>query len=171
MDGRRLHPDLRAARLSPAEEKRHGGHFGTKEAFALEAADRYFAVQSRVLAKALGDDDPWLERYFEIPEHDYETSGISSRMFAGHPGTGDRVHQRWPPRSDRDVVRSRRQMITDALRSARRAGEVDGTLDPEEVAGFLLDAREGAVLQAKVQLSACPLQRFRSILFGGWLRR
>jgi hypothetical protein len=43
--------------------------------------------------------------------------------------------------------------------------------DPEDVAGFTLGVWECAVLQAKAQRPARPLQRFRSILFGGWLRR
>jgi AcrR family transcriptional regulator len=138
MDGRRLHPDLRAARLSPAEEKRHGGHFGTKEAFALEAADRYFAVQSRVLTEALGGDGPWLERlerYFEILEHDYETSGFRRGCLLGTLGqeiasTNDGLRARIATSFDHW-----RQAITDALRSAQRAGEVDDTLDPEDIAG------------------------------------
>lgn len=149
-------------------------HFDTKEAFALEAVDRYFAVQSRVLTNALGGDGPWLERlerYFELLDRDYETADFRRGCLLGTLGQ--------ETAASNDALRARiatafdhwREAMTDALRSAQRAGEVDDTLDPEEVAGFLLDAWEGAVLQAKVQRSARPLQRFRSIVFDGWLRR
>ena len=149
-------------------------HFDTKEAFALEAVDRYFAVQSRVLTNALGGDGPWLERlerYFELLERDYETAGFRRGCLLGTLGqetaaSNDALRARIATAFDRW-----REAMTDALRSAQRAGEVDDTLDPEKVAGFLVDAWEGAVLQAKVQRSARPLQRFRSIVFDGWLRR
>jgi AcrR family transcriptional regulator len=155
-DGRRLHPDLRAARLSPAEEERHGGHFGTKEACALKAADRFLAVQSRVLAKALGGDRAWLERlerFFEIPDHDYETPGFRRGCLPGNPqetaSTNDGLRARIAASFDHW-----RQTITDALRSAQRAGEADDTLDPEDIGGFTLDPWESAVLQAKAQRPA-----------------
>jgi TetR/AcrR family transcriptional regulator, transcriptional repressor for nem operon len=149
-------------------------HFDTKEAFALEAVDRYFALQSRVLTSALGGDGPWLERlerYFELLERDYETADFRRGCLLGTLGqetaaSNDALRARIATAFDRW-----REAMTDALRSAQRGGEVDDALDPEEIAGFLLDAWEGAVLQAKVQRSARPLQRFRSIVFEGWLRR
>jgi TetR/AcrR family transcriptional regulator, transcriptional repressor for nem operon len=100
-------------------------HFDTKEAFALEAVDRYFALQSRVLTNALGGDGPWLERlerYFELLQRDYETADFRRGCLLGTLGQ--------ETAASNDALRARiatafghwREAMTDALRSAQRAG-------------------------------------------------
>jgi TetR/AcrR family transcriptional repressor of nem operon len=55
------------------------------------------------------------------------------------------------------------------LRQAAEKGEIASGLDPDLLAGFLLDAWEGALLRMKVERSAKPLERFEEVLFSGLL--
>ncbi len=57
------------------------------------------------------------------------------------------------------------------LRQAADKGEIAPGIDPDLMAGFLLDAWEGALMRMKVERSAKPLERFEQILFSGLLAR
>jgi TetR/AcrR family transcriptional repressor of nem operon len=69
--------------------------------------------------------------------------------------------------SDTPVVHSMRAMFprweaqfSRCLEAAKRAGELPRTADPVELAAYILDGWEGAVLRAKLEKSAEPLDRF-----------
>jgi len=52
----------------------------------------------------------------------------------------------------------------------KAAGELAASTDVREVASFVYASWQGAILQAKVEQSAQPLKRFKSILFSRLLR-
>lgn len=56
--------------------------------------------------------------------------------------------------------------IASLLREARGRGEIPEDLDPGHTAGFILDAWEGALLRAKTEKSAAPVDRFLCVVFG-----
>ncbi len=51
------------------------------------------------------------------------------------------------------------------LREAREAGELRDDIDIDDAAQFFWFAWEGAILQAKLEQSVEPIERFRSIMF------
>lgn len=53
------------------------------------------------------------------------------------------------------------QDLVDVLRSARSAGELPPSSDPETLAALVIEAYEGAIVRAKAQASLTPLARFR----------
>ena len=55
--------------------------------------------------------------------------------------------------------------IADAVRDAQADGSSSSATDPAELAAFLLDAYEGALLRARVEKSGAPLERFVTITF------
>jgi len=55
--------------------------------------------------------------------------------------------------------------IASLLREARERGEIPKNLDPDETAGFILDAWEGALLRMKTEKSVEPLDRFLRFVF------
>jgi TetR/AcrR family transcriptional repressor of nem operon len=57
------------------------------------------------------------------------------------------------------------QMLARCIREAQAAGELRTTLDPEDIAAFLIDAYEGAILRTKVDRDPTALRRFESIIF------
>lgn len=55
--------------------------------------------------------------------------------------------------------------LAQCLREARDAGDLRGDIDVDDVAGFFWFAWEGAILQAKLEQSVAPIERFRTIMF------
>ena len=56
--------------------------------------------------------------------------------------------------------------IEDAVRDAQADGsDIDQVANPADLAAFLLDAYEGALLRARVEKSGAPLDRFMTITF------
>lgn len=58
-----------------------------------------------------------------------------------------------------------RDRIAAVLAQARDEGDVDPLLDPPEMADFLLNAWEGALLRMKVEASVAPLEAFERVVF------
>jgi len=56
------------------------------------------------------------------------------------------------------------------IAEAQANGDIDQTLDPDEVASFLLSGWEGAILRAKVVKSTEPMERFVKVFFQQCLR-
>ena len=55
--------------------------------------------------------------------------------------------------------------IEDAVRDAQADGSISSRTSPADLAAFLLDAYEGALLRARVEKSGAPLDRFSTIAF------
>lgn len=60
-------------------------------------------------------------------------------------------------------------MLVEFLNEARAAGEVDPDLEAHDVAGFILNSWQGAILQMKVVKSIEPLKNFERVVFGNLL--
>ena len=60
--------------------------------------------------------------------------------------------------------------VADLLREAGATGELSGDLDPDLLAGFVIDAWEGAITRAKVMRSPTPLDDFFTVVFDRLLR-
>ncbi len=56
--------------------------------------------------------------------------------------------------------------IASLLREAQRQGDIPKNLDPDQTAGFILDAWEGALLRMKTEKNVEPLDRFLDFVFG-----
>jgi TetR/AcrR family transcriptional repressor of nem operon len=51
------------------------------------------------------------------------------------------------------------------IAEAQRAGEIDATFNPTDLAEFLLASWEGAILRMRVERSPAALDRFKNIVF------
>ena len=143
--------------------------FEDKQAFALAVAEYYYEQHLPALDDALGDDDvppiARLRRYFEALRRDFRRAGWTSGCLLGMLG------QELADRND--VTRSAlaklfsrwRHRLTDCLREAKERGELDALVDTEELAGFVLDAWEGALMQMKLKRSGAPLDAFLHVVF------
>lgn len=63
------------------------------------------------------------------------------------------------------VLASWAEHLGACLAEARARGDLPGDFDIEEAARFFWSAWEGAVLQAKLERSVEPIERFRSVMF------
>jgi len=144
-------------------------HFRSKEAFAEEVLDRYFAGTKELVKKALEDNSltprQRLKRYLDIIstvlardkwnrgcligdfslETAYESKRLRKRLEA--------IFQEW------------RAPFASCIAEAQTAGEIDSTFDSVELAEFLLASWEGAILRMKVERGPAALDRFKSIAF------
>jgi len=144
-------------------------HFRSKEAFALEVLDRYFAYVQTLVADAL--DDPKrsprqrLKRYLDV---------ITGKLAADEFMRGCLIADfslEATPHSEKlrqrllGIFAEWRAPFAACIAEAQAAGEIDKTFAADELAEFLLASWHGAILRMKVERSAAPLQRFKRIAF------
>jgi TetR/AcrR family transcriptional repressor of nem operon len=144
-------------------------HFKSKELFAREVLDRYFAYVQGLVSEALDDRSlpprQRLRRYLDI---------ITGKL--GHDGwirgclIGDLSLE---ASGSSDLLRSRlaaiyeewRKPFAACIAEAQESGEVSAEFDPVELAEFLLASWQGAMLRMKVDRSPAALERFKTIVF------
>ena len=144
-------------------------HFRSKEAFALEVLDRYFAYVQTLVADAL--DDPKrsprqrLKRYLDV---------ITGKLAADEFMRGCLIADfslEATPHSEKlrqrllGIFAEWRVPFAACIAEAQAAGEIDKTFAADELADFLLASWHGAILRMKVERSAAPLRRFKRIAF------
>ncbi|MBS0582066.1 MAG: TetR family transcriptional regulator C-terminal domain-containing protein [Proteobacteria bacterium] len=144
-------------------------HFRSKEAFALEVLDRYFAYVQTLVAGALGDPKrsprQRLRRYLDV---------ISAKLAADEFLRGCLIADfslEASPHSEKlrrrllEIFAEWRKPFAACIAEAQAAGEIDEAFSADELAEFLLASWHGAILRMKVERSAAPLQRFKRIAF------
>jgi TetR/AcrR family transcriptional repressor of nem operon len=144
-------------------------HFRSKEAFAEEVLDRYFAHTKGLVREALSDrsltprqrlkryldiisgvlaDDKW-NRGCLIGDFSLETTSQSELLRERL----EAIFQEW------------RAPFASCIAEAQVGGEIDSTFDPLDLAEFLLASWEGAILRMKVERGPAALDRFKNIVF------
>jgi TetR/AcrR family transcriptional repressor of nem operon len=144
-------------------------HFRSKEAFARDVLDRYFAHVQTAVKEALNDKSlsprQRLKRYLEI---------ISGRLEGDQWRRGCLIGDfSLEASSQSDLLRERLQEMFHEWRTpfatciaeAQTAGEIDSKFDPVDLAEFLLASWEGAILRMKVERAPAALDRFKTIVF------
>jgi TetR/AcrR family transcriptional repressor of nem operon len=144
-------------------------HFRSKEAFAEEVLNRYFANLQGSVKEALDDKSltprQRLKRYLDIisgvlardkwnrgcliGDFSLETTGQSKLLRERL----EAIFQEW------------RAPFVSCIAEAQTAGEIDSTFDPTDLAEFLLASWEGAILRMKVERGPAALDRFKNIVF------
>jgi TetR/AcrR family transcriptional regulator, transcriptional repressor for nem operon len=149
-------------------------HFTSKEAFALEIIELYFANSRRVIAETLGNDSlPPLQRlgaYIEATKNRLNKDSMRNGCLFGNFTAEASDHS--------EVIRLRlveifaevQAAFTYCLKAAVKAGELPSKYKCDEVAGFIVSSLQGANLLAKAQRSPVPVERFKRILFAMILR-
>ncbi|MEM5327798.1 TetR family transcriptional regulator C-terminal domain-containing protein [Paraburkholderia sp. JHI2823] len=144
-------------------------HFRSKEAFAEEVLNRYFAHTKELVKQALCDvaltprkrlqryldiisgvlaDDDW-NRGCLIGDFSLETVSRSELL----RGRLEAIFQEW------------RGPFASCIAEAQVEGEIDSAFDPVDLAEFLLASWEGAILRMKVERGPAALDRFKNIVF------
>jgi TetR/AcrR family transcriptional repressor of nem operon len=143
-------------------------HFPSKDAFGVAVLDRYFVEVETALARTVGDTArPPVERiraYFallrDLGERDAHGRGclignLSAEAAPASPAIRARLGEllaAW----------------TAAIATAVAAGQADGTIRGDvaaaTLAGLLIDAWQGALLRAKVERDAAPLDAYLEVL-------
>jgi TetR/AcrR family transcriptional regulator, transcriptional repressor for nem operon len=154
---------------APAPQGSFTNHFHSKEEFAREVLDLYFADLKRLVAEVLDDATrsprQRLRRYLDI---------ITGRLAGAEFGRGCLIGDfslEAAPQSE--MLRTRlaeifaewRSPFAACIAEGQATGEIAATFAPEDLADFLLSSWEGAILRMKVERNAEPLERFKHIVF------
>jgi len=143
-------------------------HFRSKEAFAEEVLNRYFANLQGYVKRALDDKSltprQRLQRYLDIVSgvlgDDKWNRGCLIGDFSLETSQSNLLREKLEA-----IFREWRTPFALCIAEAQAAGEVDSTFDPMDLAEFLLASWEGAILRMKVERGPAPLDRFKNIVF------
>ena len=144
-------------------------HFRSKEQFAKEVLDRYFANLQGHVREALEDKSltprQRLERYLEIISGVLADEKWNRGCLIGDFSL-ETVSQSKPLRQRLEAIfKEWRGPFASCIAEAQAIGEIESTFDPTDLAEFLLSSWEGAILRMKVERGPAALERFRKIIF------
>jgi TetR/AcrR family transcriptional repressor of nem operon len=144
-------------------------HFRSKEAFAKEVLDRYFANLQRTVRKALEDKSltprQRLQRYLEIISDVLAREKWSRGCLIGDFSLETSSQSKLLRQRLESIFEEWRLPFAKCIAEAQVLGEIDSTFDPMDLAEFLLASWEGAILRMKIERGPVPLERFRKIAF------
>jgi TetR/AcrR family transcriptional repressor of nem operon len=144
-------------------------HFRSKEAFAKEVLDRYFANLQRTVNKALEDKSltprQRLQRYLEIISDVLAREKWSRGCLIGDFSLETSSQSKLLRQRLESIFEEWRLPFAKCIAEAQVLGEIDSTFDPMDLAEFLLASWEGAIVRMKIERGPVPLERFRKIAF------
>ena len=143
-------------------------HFKSKEDLAAEVVERYVEQYAMLLATLRDTAVPpvkRLKRYFTAMSEGYLGFGHKRGCLLGNFSSEMADHS--------EPVRLRLQtafdewvkLIANVIKEAQEAGEVDSKVKPEQLAGVLLSAFEGAILRARAANDPRALKEFMGVGF------
>ncbi|HEY9427260.1 MAG TPA: TetR family transcriptional regulator C-terminal domain-containing protein [Gemmatimonadaceae bacterium] len=144
-------------------------HFRSKEAFAGEVLDRYFAHVRGLVRQAL--DDPSLTPRERLRRYlDLITERLAADDFTRGCLIGDFSLEAAPIseplRAQLAAIYAEwRVPFARCIAEAQRAGEIAASMPADELADFLLASWQGAILRMKVDRTPAALERFKAIAF------
>jgi TetR/AcrR family transcriptional regulator, transcriptional repressor for nem operon len=143
-------------------------HFESKEALGAEIVERYGANQTR--REILGDPTvpplQRLRRHFERICGMFVDSQFTRNCILGG-FSAELANQSQPIRENLHKLYGRWTKDLEAvIAEAQEKGDIANKTKASDIAAFLLDAYEGALLRARVERSREPFDRFMKFAFG-----
>ena len=144
-------------------------HFRSKEAFAHEVLDRYFAHVKTAVSEALNDKSltprQRLKRYLDIISGRLERDKCRRGCLIGDFSLEASPHSKLLRKRLEAIFKEWRAPFAACIAEAQAVGEIDSKFDPVDLAEFLLASWEGAILRMKVERTPVALERFKTIVF------
>ena len=144
-------------------------HFRSKEAFAQQVLDRYFAHLQGLVREALEDKSlsplRRLKRYLDIISGVLADDKWNRGCLIGDFSLETTSHSKLLRGRLQAIFQEWRAPFVSCIAEAQMIGEIDSTFDPIDLAEFLLASWEGAILRMKVERGPAALERFKKIIF------
>jgi TetR/AcrR family transcriptional repressor of nem operon len=144
-------------------------HFRSKEAFAEEVLDRYFANLQGLVKKALDDKSLTprrrLKRYLDIITSVLAGDKWNRGCLIGDFSLETTAQSKLLRERLEAIFQEWRAPFASCIGEAQTTGEIDPMFDPMDLAEFLLASWEGAILRMKVERGPAALDRFKKIVF------
>jgi TetR/AcrR family transcriptional repressor of nem operon len=144
-------------------------HFRSKEAFAREVLDRYFANLKTLVSQALNNKSltprQRLKRYLDVISNIFESANWNRGCLIGDLSLEASLQSKRLRKRLEEIFCEWRVPFAQCIAEAQAAGEIDSKFEPIDLAEFLLASWEGAILRMKVERGPAALDRFKNIVF------
>ena len=144
-------------------------HFRSKEEFAREVLELYFADLKRLVAEVLDDANrrprERLRRYLDVITHRLVEAEFSRGCLIGDFSLEAAPQSEMLRTRLGEIFAEWRTPFAACIAEGQATGEIAETFAPHDLAEFLRSSWEGAILRMKVERSAEPLERFKRIAF------
>jgi TetR/AcrR family transcriptional regulator, transcriptional repressor for nem operon len=145
-------------------------HFDSKEALALVALERYGeSLRMPMLTDTAVEPLARLRAHFEFLRDVMVGSGLTRGCLFGNFGVEIGDHSDTLRSGVREGLRTWTGLVAAVLTEARQQGSVRADLDPERTAGFVVNAWEGTLIEARTTRSTDAFDSFFAIVFGALL--
>jgi TetR/AcrR family transcriptional repressor of nem operon len=148
-------------------------HFGSKEAFAQEVLQLYAQREAGRAAEFLSGDKPPLKRlrrYFEELIRVYGAAAKIPGCLLGNLTLEVSSHSDALQPQLSQAFAEWQSAIAGVLRQAIDTGDLPRSTKPDRLAGFLINAYEGALLRSKADRSNKALETFLQYTFDDLLK-
>jgi len=143
-------------------------HFESKDALGVEVVVRYAAMgaaRRQLLVDGSGQPLARLRAHFKSLNQLGPASGFSRGCLLGNFSTELSTQSPAIRAAVEAALDDWTQAIAQVIAEAQEAGDVSGELSAEVLAGFLLNAWEGAVMRSRVEKTQAALDAFLAVTF------
>lgn len=143
-------------------------HFASKEAFAGEVLELYFARTRDAVHQALDDrSKPPRQRlldYFALITERLEADGFTRGCLIGDFSIELSQTSEVLRTQLADIYRVWLEPFEQCIAEGQASGDIPSDFAPADLAEFLISAWEGAILRMKVEQNAAPLLRYCQVV-------
>jgi TetR/AcrR family transcriptional regulator, transcriptional repressor for nem operon len=149
-------------------------HFASKESFCLEILDLYFNDARATIQRTLRNDSlsplKRLGGFVDAQIRYLNRVGWRNGCLVGNFSAEASEHSEVIRKRLVEIYEEMRQAVAYCLKAAVKIGELPRNSECDDLAGFLIASLQGAILQAKTERNAIPLERFKRLIFSTLLR-
>jgi TetR/AcrR family transcriptional regulator, transcriptional repressor for nem operon len=149
-------------------------HFESKEALGAAALQHYWTDgacdQLKILTRLDMSPRERLRTYFEAATAEMARIGFTCGCLVGNMAAELSDHSPLIAIQLSAIFLGWSGQVAECIRAAQAAGEIESNADPDQLAAFVLNAWEGAVLRARIEKADRPLRQFIQTLFTIFLR-
>jgi TetR/AcrR family transcriptional regulator, transcriptional repressor for nem operon len=143
-------------------------HFSSKESFALEVLELYFAEARAMVDQTLRNEAiaplkrlrSYVDASIAAVLKNETKNGCLFVNFAAECEHSETMRKRLTK-----IYAEFRDAVTHCLKAAVKAGELPKAFKTSEVAAFIVSGLQGAVLLAKAERKLAPAENFKKVLF------
>jgi TetR/AcrR family transcriptional repressor of nem operon len=143
-------------------------YFESKQSYAIELLDDYWSAVEDKHAKVLLDERyaplDRIARHFHSIGQDHKQQKYALGCLIGNlgveiAGAGEDAQSKL-----RQIIKRWATLLSDCLKQAQAAGDLDRKADVEELAAALIESWEGAVMRSKIERSGAAFKRFETVV-------
>jgi TetR/AcrR family transcriptional regulator, transcriptional repressor for nem operon len=143
-------------------------YFDSKQSYAIELLDDYWSAVEEKHTKVLLDDRyaplDRIARHFHSIGQDHKQQKYALGCLIGNlgveiAGAGEDAQSKL-----RQIIRRWATLLSDCLKQAQAASDLDRKADVEELAAALIESFEGTVMRSKIERSGAAFKRFETVV-------